>query len=202
MSSTKHLKIRRKQRGATLIEALVSLLIFSIGLLGIAGLVVSSLAQQKIAQSRSEGAVYAAAIAEQMRANVAGLTANGYLSTSGGAPITTYTDAKAASDQITRNMTDCNNNAATPCTPIVMANNDYNNWLFSIKQALPSGTALIQAGLEPTARTITVVWDAKASSQIDDKFKQADTVNNCPATLALSATQLTTFRCVTIPFMP
>jgi type IV pilus assembly protein PilV len=202
MSSTKYLKIRSQQSGATLIEALISLLIFSIGLLGVAGLVVSSLAQQKIAQSRSEGAVFAAAIAEQMRSNVAGLTANGYLSTNGSTPITTYAAAKAASDLIDSNMTDCNKSATTPCTANIMANNDYNNWLFSIKQALPSGTALIQAGLEPTARTITVVWDAKASSQTDSKFAQTDNTNNCPATLALSATQITTFRCVTIPFMP
>lgn len=191
-------KNKGDQRGATLIEALISLLIFSIGLLGIAGLVVSSLAQQKIAQSRSEGAVYAAAIAEQMRANVAGLTANGYISTSGGMPITTYAGAKAASDLINARMTACDNGAPTPCTPIVMANNDYNNWLFSINQALPSGTALIQAGLEPTARTITVIWDAKASSQTDNKFAQADSANNCPTALAVPANS----RCVTVPFMP
>jgi type IV pilus assembly protein PilV len=202
MNSSKHLNILKKQRGATLIEALISLLIFSIGLLGIAGLVMSSLAQQKNAQGRTEGAVFAADIAEQMRANVPALEASGYISNDGGKLIVNYEDAKKASEKVTERINTCDTNATVPCTAIAMATNDYNNWLLSIKQTLPSGTGLIQRGTEPTARTITVVWDAKASSQTDDKFKQVDNTNNCPASLALSDTQKATFRCVTVPFMP
>lgn len=192
----------RRQKGATLIEALISLLIFSLGLLGIAGLIVTSIAQQQTAHKRAEGAVYAADIAERMRANVAGLNTGGYVSTNGTRLIATHADAKTASDAIRALDTNtCRTMGAPNCTPQQIAAVEFNNWLFTISQNLPSGVGLIQGGAEPTTRMITIVWDAKATSSTDQAFVRSDPIN-CPATLRLTPLQRATFRCVTVPFMP
>ncbi len=59
----------RSQRGMTLIEALVALLILSIGLLGVAGLQMQALRSNHGAHLRSQATVLAQDIADRMRAN-------------------------------------------------------------------------------------------------------------------------------------
>jgi type IV pilus assembly protein PilV len=60
---------RHTQRGVTLIETLVALLVLSIGLLGVAGLQLTSLQHNRGAHMRSQASVLAYAIADRMRAN-------------------------------------------------------------------------------------------------------------------------------------
>jgi type IV pilus assembly protein PilV len=60
---------RTSQRGTTLIEALVALLVLSIGLLGVAGLQMTSLRNNRSAHLRSQAQVMAYDITDRMRAN-------------------------------------------------------------------------------------------------------------------------------------
>jgi len=62
-------RTRSAQRGVTLIETLVALLVMSIGLLGVAGLQMTSLQNNRGAHMRSQASVLAYAIADRMRAN-------------------------------------------------------------------------------------------------------------------------------------
>lgn len=63
-------KIRKNsQRGFTLLEVLVALVITSIGLLGLAGLMVSSLKNNQSSAMRSQAAWLAYDIVDRMRAN-------------------------------------------------------------------------------------------------------------------------------------
>ena len=62
-------KSRREQRGTTLIETLVALVVLSIGLLGVAALQMTSLRNNRGAHLRSQAAVLAYDIADRMRAN-------------------------------------------------------------------------------------------------------------------------------------
>ena len=66
------------QRGATLVEVLVALLVLSIGLLGVAALQVSALQTNQGAHVRSQASVLAYDIADRMRANRAVALAGGY----------------------------------------------------------------------------------------------------------------------------
>ncbi|MEO8019279.1 MAG: type IV pilus modification protein PilV [Pseudomonadota bacterium] len=66
------------ERGATLIEVLVALLVLSIGLLGVAALQVSALQTNQSAHVRSQASVLAYDIADRMRANRAVALAGGY----------------------------------------------------------------------------------------------------------------------------
>ena len=60
---------RNSQRGTTLIETLVALLVLSIGLLGVAGLQLTSLRNNRSAHLRSQAQVMAYDITDRMRAN-------------------------------------------------------------------------------------------------------------------------------------
>ena len=69
---------RQQNRGFTLIEVLVTVLILSIGLLGLAGLQLTGLRSNQSALLRSQATFLAYDITDRMRANRAGVTAGGY----------------------------------------------------------------------------------------------------------------------------
>ncbi|MCS6948044.1 MAG: type IV pilus modification protein PilV, partial [Steroidobacteraceae bacterium] len=58
-----------KARGFTLIEALIAVLVLSIGLLGIAGLQLASLQTNSVAYQRSQATMLAYDLLDRMRAN-------------------------------------------------------------------------------------------------------------------------------------
>jgi type IV pilus assembly protein PilV len=66
------------QRGTTLIETLVALLVLSIGLLGVAALQVNALQNNQMAHVRSQASVLAYDLADRMRANRAAALAGLY----------------------------------------------------------------------------------------------------------------------------
>lgn len=73
--------IRRKpknQAGFTLVEVLVSALLLSIGLVGLAGLQAASLINNQNSFLRSQVSALAYDLADRMRSNVAGASANAY----------------------------------------------------------------------------------------------------------------------------
>jgi type IV pilus assembly protein PilV len=70
---------RKTQRGTTLIETLVALVVLSVGLLGIAALQMTSLRNNRGANFRSQAQVLAYDIADRMRANRNAALANAYV---------------------------------------------------------------------------------------------------------------------------
>ena len=67
-----------KQAGVTLIEVLVTLVLISVGLLGVAALQLTSLKSNQEAYSRSQASVLAGNILDRMRTNQRGVEANEY----------------------------------------------------------------------------------------------------------------------------
>jgi type IV pilus assembly protein PilV len=67
-----------KQRGVTLIEVLVTLLLISVGLLGVAALQLTSLRANKDAYVRAQAVTLAADILDRMRANTAAFRSGKY----------------------------------------------------------------------------------------------------------------------------
>lgn len=68
----------RAQHGMTLIEVLVTLVIISVGLLGVAALQLTSLKSNQESYVRSQAAMLAADLLDRMRANQAGFLAGDY----------------------------------------------------------------------------------------------------------------------------
>src|ERR1700722_640820 len=108
--------------GFTLIEVMVSVVILSMGLLGIAKLVLFSSHSNDSAYLRSQATDLAYAMLDDMRGNRAQAMAHAYdiaISTAPGAP--------GACLGVT-------------CAPPALATYDVNTWLARLAAALPSGT--------------------------------------------------------------
>lgn len=74
---------QQSQRGFTLLETLVALLILSIGLLGLASLQLTNVKNSRDAYYRTQAMILAQDIAERMRANRQGVEENAYHATLG-----------------------------------------------------------------------------------------------------------------------
>ena len=78
MSMSQVSPARRAQRGMTLVEVLVTLVLISVGLLGVAALQLTSLRNTQESYVRSQAAILAADLLDRMRANQTGFRAGDY----------------------------------------------------------------------------------------------------------------------------
>jgi type IV pilus assembly protein PilV len=138
-----------RSRGFTLVEALVALVVLSIGMLGIAALYVESLRAGRTALVRSEAVNLASDMADRIRANRQG-----------------GTDYAKAVDDAGVLSDDCEQGGASAsCTPAVMANHDKAVWDAEVIQALPGGTAQIEfTDANPNVYVITVTWSEQEAT--------------------------------------
>ncbi len=113
-----------RQRGNTMMEVLVSTVILSTGLLGVAGLQGEGLRTATSAWHRTLATWQARDIADRVRANPAGRAAG-------------YYDNPAAYPTTLCDIT------GDDCTPLGVAANDISEWQQSSAQVLPGGDALI-----------------------------------------------------------
>ena len=147
-----------KSRGFTLVEVLVSLVILSVGMLGMAKLVLVSAHSNDSAYMRSQATALAYEILDKMRANPTGALAGNYATALGampGAP------------------TSCIG-TGTVCTPLQIALWDVYSWKQHLTTgtdtagtrtgALPSGTAsIVTSATSPVTATVVVQWDDAAA---------------------------------------
>lgn len=139
----------KKDNGFTLIEVLIATVVLAIGLLGLAGLQVTSLRNNQSAYNRSQATQLAYDIADRIRANVAGAATYTAIT-----PISTAT-AKA----------NCKN--TTGCSTADMAENDLFEWNAAITTPgiLPSGVGTITF-VDPVY-TVTINWDDNRDGDVD-----------------------------------
>ncbi|WP_431095718.1 type IV pilus modification protein PilV [Polaromonas aquatica] len=139
-------QLRRHARGATLIEALVSILVLSLGLMGIAGLQLNAMAYQKSSWATHRVAELTSDIGERIRANPAGATNGNYTYTAN------YATAKTAA--IVSNS--CRTSGAA-CTTAQIANDDLSAWIAKAQTALPGGAVNLE-GASNTGFTVTAMY--------------------------------------------
>lgn len=133
----------RSAEGFTLIEVLVALVIFSVGLLGMAALHATAIRLNGESFYRTQASVLAHDLVDRMRANrTEALGSNAYLNAFG----------DVAAD-------------FTPClvcgSAAAVANNDLNEWKSALSATLPAGTgsvSVVAAGANPVY-AIRVRWD-------------------------------------------
>ncbi|GMU42671.1 MAG: type IV pilus modification protein PilV [Xanthomonadales bacterium] len=144
----------RSQRGFTLIEVMVALLIFSVGLMGMAGLMVLSVKTNQSAYLRTQASFLAQSMADRIMVNRALVTSY----------VGTYNaSTAAASDPCTSGAT---------CSPAQMVLRDQALWSQQMVAFLPNPTARVacngavlgnaaQAGASPFNGlcTLTIEWD-------------------------------------------
>jgi type IV pilus assembly protein PilV len=138
----------RRQFGFTLIEAMVSLVVLSVGMIGIAALYAQGLGAGRTAQYRTQAVNLVADMADRIRANRRGLAAYG----------------GAAGN----NSCDPQSGGGVDCTPAQMAAHDLFIWNQQVQALLPNGQWLIQvnpAAVPPTY-DIQVTWDEVGQGQV------------------------------------
>lgn len=121
------MRIFSRQRGFTLLEVLISVLVFSIGLLGVAGLMVLSVRTNHSAFLRTQASFLAESMADRMRTNL------GWVGQ--------YNGTYDTSTNLATPPTDCRASAA--CTPTQLAGYDLWVWNQQLVEHLPAPTAEI-----------------------------------------------------------
>jgi type IV pilus assembly protein PilV len=129
-----------RQRGFSLVEVLITLVIMSVGMLGIAGLYVQSMQAGRTSMFRHHAVTLAGDVADRIRANPTADIA--------------YAAAVGVDNGCVLGGVDC--------SPTQMAANDILLWKDQAADTLPGGDVLIvhtaEAGLVPTTYQITVSW--------------------------------------------
>jgi type IV pilus assembly protein PilV len=131
----------KKLRGFTLIEALVSLVVMSVGMIGIAAMYAQGLGAERTSQYRSIAINLAGDLADRIRVNR--LAAGAY---AGGAA---------------NNNCDPSAGGGADCTPAEMAAHDLFLWDQQITAMLPNGAwqVLFDGGTLPPSYTIQLTWE-------------------------------------------
>jgi type IV pilus assembly protein PilV len=188
------------ERGAALIEALVALLVLSVGLLGMVGLQTASVRYEQSSWARSAVATQISDIADRIRANP-GATDTAYLRTQ------SFEDERTEinTDSSTFNVNpDC---ASANCTPAELAAYDMAKWRSAINASIPQAVGFV-SGSRATAYSVTIAWLDK--NRIDSagalesaptctaSMKGADARNCCPDDLEAPAG----VRCVNFSVIP
>lgn len=134
----KNTTLAKTQRGFTLLEILIALLILSVGLLGLAGLQVNGLRSNQDSFYLTQAMAQAYDMADRMRANMAGYKAGNYDSID----TTTPTDPGCIT---------------TGCSSANMAVYDHYQWNTANANLLPNGKGTVTTS--GNTRIITVMWD-------------------------------------------
>ncbi|WP_347262084.1 type IV pilus modification protein PilV [Rudaea sp.] len=123
--------------GFSLLEVLIALLVFSLGLLGVAGMLVISVKTNNQAYLRTQASFLAQSMADRMRANVPRVWAGDYSQT--------FPTAET---------TDPCPNSSTMCTNTLVATRDRVQWNSQLKTQLPPLASAV-VSCNPSA-TVTV----------------------------------------------
>lgn len=137
-----------KQTGFSLIEVLITILIVSFGLLGMAALIISGARSNNIAHYRSVASKQIEDIADRMRANRSGILAGVYDNLTATIPTST----------------DCATNA---CSETQIATYDHAQWNTANAQLLPGGSGIV-TGTAATGYQITLSWTEKGMNGQSD----------------------------------
>lgn len=130
-----------QQSGFTMVETLISMVVLSIGLLGLAGLQASSLRNNNSAYMRTQATILANDMLDRLRANAVGLSAGFYNSVN---TISTSSDP---------------NCITSGCTTAQIVQYDIWNWGQNVSTLLPSGGGTVAGNGADSVFTITVMWD-------------------------------------------
>ena len=138
MRIIKDIRAGRNQRGFSLVEVLIALIIMSVGMLGIAGLYVQSMQAGRTSLFRHHAVTLAGDVADRIRANPTAEVA--------------YTGVGVDFSCVA---------AGINCNPVEMASTDILLWSQQANESLPNGTVVVgfDNTTAPPTYTIAVGWD-------------------------------------------
>jgi len=133
-SHLNHARSRARRAGFSLIEVLVSILVLSFGMLGVASLLATSLSGSHTSSLRTQAIVLADDLADRMRANrvtAIGVAPNNY-------------EGIAPAENRCRAVHYGHRHAApVACTPAELAADDLFDWFSQVAAVLPAGSGVV-----------------------------------------------------------
>lgn len=126
---------RKSIGGFMLIEVLVTIVIFTIGILGVIGLQTLALSSSHLSSLRTEATLLVSDMAERMRANLVAVHGTG------GA--TRYDEAAPATNACRAIYATSVEGAPVECTPEELAADDLQDWLDQVQQRMPGGEGIV-----------------------------------------------------------
>jgi len=150
-------KARAADRGMTLIEVLVALVVISIGLLGIAKMQALAISSTRVSSVRSLIAIEAASLASAMHANrlywgSVATAASTFTAGVSGPAIT------ASSDPNLTYTSDCSAASCMAVTGVPVAAYDLTQWGAALQGVMPTSSGTVACSGTPVTCTITVNW--------------------------------------------
>ncbi len=156
---------RRRQRGITLIESLIALMVAVLGVLGILGVQMRTLTDTQAGVRRAQAIRLTEDLAERLQNNPDAL-----------GNLAAYTGVPTSSN-------DCK---STACAPADLATYDIKQWRTFVAEALPGGQATVfipKGGLRQLG--VLIGWRENRFSQTGQAFSAADlTALNAPLVVA------------------
>ena len=134
----------RSQRGFSLVEVLIALIIMSVGMLGIASLYVQSMQAGRTSLFRHSAVTLAGDVADRIRANPTAVAAYEGVGANAGCIV-----------------------GGTNCSNVQMAAQDILLWDLQATDTLPNGNVIINIDntVNPPVYTIAVTWDEPGVQQ-------------------------------------
>ena len=154
-------RYRPRQRGFTMIEVLIAVIVMAIGLLGLAGLQATGIRNNHTAYLRSQATLLAYDIVDRMRASRSRAVANLNQLSSYGVSV---------GESVSSSGTDCTSGY---CSPSAMANYDLWQWKDSLSQVLPLGDGSVTVAMNGGIVTLTIAvqWDEDRDGVLEPAFQ-------------------------------
>ncbi|CAM4075239.1 Type IV pilus modification protein PilV [Comamonas aquatilis] len=146
-----HIKTSRKQNGFTLIESLIAILLTALGILGILGVQMRTLANTQDTMRRTQSIRLIEDLSERIKNQTSGIANASQYTTS-------WVDL---TQSITTPSADC---TTTNCTAVQLADFDKNIWLNSVKNSLPLGKVRVFATADGKSLGVMLAWRSNESS--------------------------------------
>lgn len=147
----------RGERGVSLIEALVSLVVLALGVMGLAGLQARTLIESRNTNHRSVAIHMIADLSERMQMNHIAARAGAYSALAFGAAPAPGVNCLPANTAI----------AGVACTPVQMATSDLAQWRAELQQLIPNADASTFPNLQNGVPVIGVMiaWPPQVSEK-------------------------------------
>ena len=160
-----------KHKGFTLVEILVSLLILSVGMLGMAGLQISGMRNSATSSYRTDATQLSYDIVDSIRANTLAVDGNVFEEIEVDHD-DTLVDPQKSCLQTSTTAT------VSSCTSAEMAAVDLYDWITRVRQKLPNASVSIQCNdldgtdgddcTEFSTHTIMLSWDENVDGDVDN----------------------------------
>lgn len=139
---------KRKQAGFSMIEVLITILVFAIGMLGIASLQTAGMRLTRDAELTGQASILATSMADRMRGNIS------------------FTSSYSDVDGTDRTCLD--EGSDTPEPTCSVAEEEMIKWNEEIASVLPAGSGAVTNNL--STYTITITWtESQDSTQANDE---------------------------------